>query len=434
MLLQLGTHYLTENILQDINAIKPEAYTKLNSLKEKNCVDAQNTGWWNWPEESGFQDLRHIREVLLNLDIAYDIVVVIGIGGSYAGTKALSEAMRHQFADQLVNEDRYVPVVYLGNNLSERAFLEVLELLEQREPIVNVISKSGNTLEPNIAFRVLEEVLIKRFGKEAQKRIFVSTQTEKSSLFELAQFRNYRVFPIPSNVGGRYSVLTTVGLLPLSLAGYDTEQLLAGADRLFEELRGDVSKDHPVLTYAAFRKYAWNEGKALEVLSYREPKLASLIEWWKQLFAESEGKEGKGLMPMGMGYTTDLHSLGQYLQEGPSNMIETFLNIGPAKSLVEKRLKIPVDEIGANKHLNSLYGRYVNDIDYAAWEASQKAHSQRGVPCLEMKVSHLDEYHLGYLFAFFECACAISALLLDVNPFDQPGVEVYKRELMNLVG
>lgn len=432
MLLTLGTNVLSEDTLKKIEELESSALEKLTSLKEKTCVGSEFTGWWDWPEHSGFEALRQIRE--RRIDVSFDLVVVVGIGGSYAGTKAISDALRHQFADQTMNvSQRYLPIVYAGNNLSERSLLELLDLMEEHDPVINVISKSGGTIEPNLAFRILEESLYKRFGDEAAKRIFVTTQDDKNPLCELSQKRHYALFPIPQNVGGRYSVFTAAGLLPLTLAGYDTKQLLAGADRLFSEFRGELSAKHPVVQYACFRKFAWDEGKSLDILSYREPKLAALIEWWKQLFAESEGKEGRGLMPMGMSYSTDLHSLGQYLQEGPACMIESFLDVGPVRSITETRVKIPVDDRGDNKSMQFLFNRYVSEIDEAVWKASQKAHSERGVPCIELKLSQLDEYHLGYLLAFFQVACGIGALLLEVNPFNQPGVEIYKKELHKLL-
>lgn len=434
MLVKLGTQHLDESSSKKLEALKPQAFSKLQSLIEKNCEGSEHTGWWEWPEHYGFESLRQIREHILKIDVTYNLIVVVGIGGSYAGTKAVADALRHQFSDQLFNvPQRYLPIIYAGNHLSERGLVELLDVMDEYEPIVNIVSKSGSTIEPNVAFRILEESMHKRFGREASRRIFVSTQSDKNPLHQLAEKRNYKVFPIPQSVGGRYSVLTCVGLLPLSLAGYDCEQLLSGADRLFSELREDPS-EHTVLQYASFRKMGWDEGKILDVVSYKEPKLASLIEWYKQLFAESEGKEARGLMPMGMCYSTDLHSLGQYLQEGPACMIESFVNIGPSSSFLEKRVKIPEDDTVENKNLNFLFKRYVNEIDQAAWEASQAAHAQRGVPCIELKVPQLDEYHLGYLIAFFQCACAVSALLLDVNPFNQPGVEVYKKKLYEILG
>ncbi len=434
MILTLGKSFLTESLTTEINTLQVQALEKLNELKKKTCVGAEFTGWLDWPEQGGFAELQNIRAELAKIDVPYDLIVVVGIGGSYVGSKAIADALRHSYADQMVGrQDKCLPIVYAGQNLSEKALIELLDLLEEHEPIVNVISKSGGTIEPNLAFRIIEENLHKRFGDEASKRILVSTQQEKNYLCELGKKRSYRMFPVPHNIGGRYSVLSSVGLVPLTLAGYDTEQLLYGADMFFASLRADNVADHPVLFYAAFRRLAWKMGKTLDILAYQEPKLATFVEWWKQLFAESEGKEAKGLMPVGMMYSTDLHSLGQYLQEGPACMIETFLKVGPSRDLVERRVRVPADDSGASESLRFLFKRYLAEVDQAAWLASQKAHSQRGVPCLELVLPHLDEYHLGYLIAFFQTACAVSALMLDVNPFNQPGVEVYKKELMSIL-
>ncbi len=435
MLLTVETNRLPEAMREEMNALLPEAFQHLTSLKNKTCTGADATGWWNWPEHSGFEEQRRIKDLVSRLELPYDLIVVIGIGGSYAGTKAISEALRHRYDEWLIDAPAgQIPIVYAGHNLSEQNMLELLDLLREREPIVNVISKSGSTIEPNVAFRVIEDMLCKRFGREAQKRILVTTQDDKNPLCELANKRSYPLLPIPQNVGGRYSVLTAAGLVPLSLAGYDVDALLSGADALYASLRDLETPDHPVLQYAAYRTLAWKHDKRIEVLAYREPKLLAMVEWWKQLFGESDAKDGKGLMPMGMSYTTDLHSLGQYLQEGPLTMVETFLNVGPTSAMVERRVKIPSDEQGDQQNLRSLYHRYIEELDQAAWQASQHAHSQRGVPCLELNLKSLDMYHLGYLIAFFQTACAVGGLMLGVNPFNQPGVEVYKKEMLRLLG
>lgn len=434
MLLKFDNSLLHDDVKQSLEVLKVSAMEKFFSLRNKTCEGSEYTGWWDLPEQSAFENLKQIREYCSKIDVPFDLIVVIGIGGSYAGTKAVSEALRHSYADRLLKDLlRYTPIVYAGHNLSEQGMIEVLDLIEEHDPIINVISKSGGTIEPNVAFRIVEETMIKRFGQEAKKRILVTTQNDENPLCELAKKRQYALFPIPQNVGGRYSVFTAAGLLPLLLAGYDTEQLLNGADRLFSELRSGENPDHEVISYASYRKYAWDAGKSMEILAYKEPKLLAFIEWWKQLFGESEGKDGKGLMPIGMSYTTDLHSLGQFVQEGPLCMIETFLNLGPAASLIERRLKIPSDDRHGIKSISSLSNRYISEIEDAAWEASKKAHTQHGVPCVSLTLTQLDEYHLGYLLAFFQVACAVSGLMLEVNPFNQPGVEVYKKEMHTLL-
>lgn len=427
--LEAGFHAETTSKLKD-------AKLELHKLREKTCRGAEYTAWFDWPAQKGFDTLKMIRGQLAEISVPYDLVLVVGIGGSYAGAKAVEDALRHGFREWIPDAGNLVPIVFAGQNISETSLVEMLELLETREPIVNVISKSGTTLEANIAFRVIEQSLWKRYGKEAKERILVTTQIEGSFLHELATKRGYRSFDLSPNIGGRYSVLTTVGLVPLMLAGYDGEELLSGADLLFSELRNEVSDTHPVLQLASARKTAWDKGTAIDVLSYNDPKLTSFVEWWKQLFGESEGKEGKGLFPAGMLYSTDLHSLGQYMQEGPANVMETFLFTREMGRLghIEKRIKIPGDGLGReNDRFGFLQGRYVEEVNTAAMMASIKAHSARGLPCLSLSVPRFDEFYLGYLFAFFETCCAISGALLGVNPFDQPGVEVYKKELYKML-
>ena len=436
MPLKLKTLQVNPEIQNHMDQGVTNALSKLQDLKNKTCVGAESTGWWDWPKEKGFEDLKKIKAHIKTLGVHYDLVLVIGIGGSYAGTRAIAETLRHQFADQLHTPTKFLPIVYAGHNLCEQSLMEVLDLIEQHEPIINVISKSGSTIEPNVAFRIFEDLMNQRYGQESQKRILVTTQEDKNPLHELALKRGYAVFPIPENVGGRYSVLTAAGLLPLQLAHYDTEQLLSGADRLFSELRDadNLREDHPLIPYVCLRHAAFSMGKSIEVLSYQNPKFSAFVEWWKQLFAESEGKDGKGLMPLGMAYTTDLHSLGQFLQEGPASMMETFLKLGPEAKAIERKIRVPHDETGENQSLGFLFHRYVSEIDEAAWTASQTAHSQRGLPCVELSLAHRDAYHLGYLLAFFQVACAVSGLMLEVNPFNQPGVEVYKKELYRILG
>lgn len=430
MLLTLEKHFLEESHSQKIESLLTQSHEKLESLKNKTCIDAENTGWWNAPESFAFQNLEEIKNYVSNIDINYDLLVVIGIGGSYAGTRAIAEALSHKYAERtFAQNQRFLPIVYAGHHLCESELVELLELLEEHEPLVNVISKSGNTIEPIVSFKIIEEALKKKFGKDAKKRILVSTQEKESFLFNDAKAENYKTFSLPENVGGRFSVFTSSSLLPLTLASYPTDELLQGADRLFKELFKDAT--HPCLEYAAFRKAAWDEGKRIEILAFRNPKLLAFSEWWKQLFGESEGKDSKGLLPIGMTYTTDLHSLGQFVQEGPAHMIETFLDLGQNTSLIEKRVKVPhlKEQMSSDFHLGN---RYVDDIDKAAWEASKTAHSQR-VPTIGLKMPEMDMYSLGYMMAFFQVSCAVSALLLDVNPFNQPGVEVYKSEMRKLL-
>jgi glucose-6-phosphate isomerase len=418
------------------------AHKALKSLVAKECSGYEFTGWFDWPEQRGFALAEDITSYCENLDVAYDTVVVVGIGGSYLGTRAVCDALKHDFS--VVTSSLGQPkaqIFYAGHNLSEIGLIELLEVLEKCQPIVNVISKSGTTTEPSVAFRILRNYMEKRYGQDgANRRIVATTDGQRGALRKLADEAGWKTFEVPDDVGGRYSVLTAVGLLPLSLAGFSISELLSGADKVFEELKACSQKEgssHPVLSYAACRKVAWDSGKRIEILAYGEPKFASLVEWWKQLFGESEGKSGFGMFPSGLSCTTDLHSLGQYLQDGPRNLLETFLYVQDEVSRdsrhIERRLQIPVlgrDDDG----LGYIERRYLSEVNQAAMEATKIAHFEGGVPCLQLSMPRRDEQSLGALIAFFETACAVSGSLLGVNPFDQPGVEAYKTNLFGLMG
>jgi glucose-6-phosphate isomerase len=337
-----------------------------------------------------------------------------------------------------VVEERKPLIVFAGHHLSETGLIETLDLLEDRLPIVNVISKSGTTTEPSVAFRIIRNYMESRFGRqEAARRIVVTTDKEKGALKQVAREEGYQSFVVPDDIGGRYSVLSPVGLVPLALGRWDTKALLEGADQLFGELKGENRGSHPVLQYAAARKAAFDEGKRVEILSYINPKAAYLVEWWKQLFGESEGKDGLGLFPAGMAYTTDLHSLGQYVQEGVRNILETYLffeqeQVSQSAS-IERQLRVPKAADNLDQ-LGYLENRRLREINEAAMLATQVAHFDGGVPSMTLSVPQFDEFGIGALFAFFETACAVSGSLLGVNPFDQPGVEAYKKNLFGLMG
>lgn len=416
------------------------AIQSLLMLKEKNCPGQEWTGWLDWPQSHGFQLISQITEWKNNLHLDWDCVVVCGIGGSFAGAKAVDDIHRHGFLShslQVQNRTGRHPVFYAGQNLSEKNLGDLLEALDSQNPMLCVISKSGTTTEPGVAFRVLKSYFETRYSDHASERIVAITDPEKGSLRDLAIEKKYQQFPIPANVGGRFSVLTSVGMIPLALAGYDVSELMGGADQIFKSLSQDsLQKDHPVLKLAAFRKAAWDAGKTVDIMSYKEPGQAGLIEWWKQLFGESEGKGGKGLFPASMLYSTDLHSLGQFLQDGNSCMIQTFLNCSePCGDFgsIEKRVRVPHSADGKDG-LDYLAGRYIEDINQAAMMAGMKAHGAGGVPCIEIKVRKTDLWTLGGLLAFFQVSCAVSALMLGVNPFDQPGVEDYKQNMFRLLG
>ena len=432
-----NTGALQEKSLEYLNKAK-EA---LNSLQSGECTGGEFTSWYHWPRNHGFDLLEKIDTWKSAYEPIYDTVVVCGIGGSYAGALAVEQALGHSHGHILEGAGKNPgkkSILYAGHNLSETGLIELLDALELKLPIINVISKSGTTTEPSVAFRVLYSYLQERFGKdEAKKRVVVTTDSHKGVLRELASENKFPSFPIPDGVGGRFSVLTAVGMVPLCLAGYPVEEIMEGANSLFTSLDPEnLSSEHPCLQLATVRKAAWDQGKTIDILSYGEPKLSGLIEWWKQLFGESEGKENKGLFPAGMIYSTDLHSLGQFLQDGNPCILESFLFIesqSTSENQIEKRLKVPSFAVGDDK-LQYLEGKYIAEIGSAAMKAALEAHSKRGVPCVSLSIPSLSPYYIGQMLAFFEVVCAVSALLLEVNPFNQEGVEAYKTNLFRIMG
>jgi len=418
-----------------------EAVKALKAIANHSCVGSEWTGWYGWPEREGIALQAEIKAFQESCKVPYDTIVVVGIGGSYLGTKAISDLYLHSFAIALRGAGKatgLAEIVYLGQHLSEAGMLETLDYLDQRQPLVVVVSKSGTTTEPGVAFRVVKTYLEERFGKdETRSRIIAITDEKTGALRQLATAEKYKTFDVPGDVGGRFSVLTAVGLVPLTMSGIDCAALLRGADGLFRSLK-DVSATHPVIQYATFRMAAFAAGKRIEILAFNEPKVAALAEWWKQLYGESEGKGGAGLFPASVCYTTDLHSLGQYVQDGARTMIETFLTIKtpmPTVSAPTRRLTVPRSAKGdPDDQLGYLEGRAVHEINEAAMTGTKMAHRDGGVPCLEIVIESLSPAHLGELLAFFEVACGVSGALLGVNPYDQPGVEAYKTNLFELLG
>lgn len=434
--IQVNGHHLGP-LKDSIRPLLQEAMAQLECLKNRTCTGSEWAAWYHWPKISGFKTLEEIEVWKKNLVTSYDTVIVCGIGGSFAGSLAVTQALSHTFSSYLNDTQKFKPILFAGHNLSETHLIELLELLDERNPIVTVISKSGTTTEPSVAFRILRNYMEQRYGQDAQRRIVAITDQEKGVLRKISEKNQYQTFPIPNDIGGRYSVLTAVGLVPLSLAGYPCEEILAGADQVFQSLDDAPSLEHPCIELAAVRKAAWEHDYRIDAFSYSNPKLTGFVEWWKQLFGESEGKEGKGLFPAGICYSTDLHSLGQFLQEGPKNILETFLKIkNPSSQFdhqVEKRLRVPRTG-GVSDQLEYLEGKYIDEINMAAMEGAQKAHAEAGSPSIEISIPSLSPFTLGSLFAFFECSCALSALLLGVNPFNQDGVEAYKKNLFAIMG
>ena len=437
------SRFISDDLKSAAAALRPAALECLEGLRNGTCAGGEWTGWFDYPARHGWPVLDTVEQFVRKNDTFFDLVIVTGIGGSYAGARAVSEALSHTFAHAMPRSSR-IPVVFAGHNLSENSLLELLDLCDRRQPLVNVISKSGTTTEPAVAFRVLRSYLEKRFGeRDAARRIVVTTDSKKGALRALAREKSYRAFEIPDDIGGRFSVLTPVGTLPLALAGFDVRAMMEGAESVFAGLReaNPAGAGAAAIDYACVRKAVWDSGKRVEVLTVGDPRLSGYVEWWKQLFGESEGKGGQGIFPAGFLSTTDLHSMGQYLQDGVRNLIETFLvfehplvAVNPhAGNTVERRLAVPAQSGNADE-LGYLEGRHIEDLNVTVTQSAQIAHADGNVPVFEVRSPRLDEYHLGALFAFHETVCAISALLLGVNPFDQPGVEDYKRNLFALLG
>ncbi|OLS03020.1 glucose-6-phosphate isomerase [Tissierella creatinophila DSM 6911] len=384
----------------------------------------------NLPKEYDREEFNRIKSSAKKIRDNSDILIVIGIGGSYLGARACIDALSHNFYNSLEKEKRNGPeIYYLGNSISTSYMLHLLELIEGKDISVNVISKSGTTTEPAIAFRVLKEYMEKRYGKEeAKERIYATTDREKGALKELSDIEGYETFIIPDDVGGRFSVLTPVGLLPIAVSGIDIEKIMEGAKNGMEEYSNEDLNKNIAYKYATVRNILYNKGKEIEILVNYEPSLNYFSEWWKQLYGESEGKDGKGLFPASVNFTTDLHSMGQFIQDGRRNLFETVISIeNQGEDIFIKATDDNLDE------LNFLEGKSLNFINKKALEGTKEAHVKGGVPNLLITIPELNEFYIGKLIYFFEKACAVSGYLLGVNPFDQPGVEEYKKNMFRLL-
>lgn len=400
-------------------------------LHQKKGFGNEYLGWLDLPMDYDKEEFRRIKEAAQQIQDQSDIFIVIGIGGSYLGARAAIEMLTHSFHNQLPKEKRKGPEIYFaGHHMSSTYLKHLLEFVENKDFSINVISKSGTTTEPAIAFRVFKELLEEKFGKEgAKKRIFATTDAKKGALRTLAEAEGYETFVIPDDVGGRYSVLTAVGLLPIAVAGLDIDEMMRGAEDAYHAYRSELLTENMAYQYAAARNALYRKGKNIEVMVNYEPNLQYFTEWWKQLFGESEGKDNKGIFPASVHFTTDLHSMGQYIQEGQRNLMETVLVVEHSKEeLLLKEIENDLDG------LNYLAGKSVGFVNQKAFEGTLLAHTDGNVPNLVVKLDHLDEFTFGHLVYFFEKACAISGYLLGVNPFDQPGVEAYKKNMFALLG
>lgn len=400
-------------------------------LHQRTGPGNQYTGWVDWPVAYDRAEYKRIKEAARNIQADSDVLLVVGIGGSYLGAKAVLDVLGHTFYNALPKEKRNTPEVYfVGNNISPRYVTHLLDVLEGKRISVNVISKSGTTTEPAIAFRLFREYLEQHVGQEeARRRIYATTDKSRGALRKLADEEGYETFIIPDDIGGRYSVLTAVGLLPLAVAGVDIDELMQGAADARERYLHPSLTENPSCLYAAIRNVLYRKGKTTELLVAYEPQFRYFQEWWKQLFGESEGKDGKGIFPASVEFTADLHSMGQYIQEGMRNLFETVLRVEkPTADILLPEVEGDADG------LNFLAGKGMDAINKKALEGTLLAHVDGGVPNLVIGIPELTAYHVGELIYFFEKACALSGYLLGVNPFDQPGVEAYKANMFALLG
>lgn len=400
-------------------------------LHEKTGAGADFTGWVELPLHTSSHEMTRIKTIAQRFQQISDICLLIGIGGSYLGARAAIEMCTHSFHNLLSSAERKAPqLLYLGHNLDAEYFSELFDLLEGKDVTVNVVSKSGGTVEPAVAFRMVRMYMEARYGKEgARERIVVTTERCGGMLEQLALQAGYEILDIPRDVGGRYSVLTPVGLFPMAVAGIDVDAVMAGAEQAYARFLDADLSNNTCYQYAAGRFHLYEQGKLIELFVHYQAKLGFLTEWWKQLFGESEGKEGKGIFPASACFTTDLHSLGQYVQEGRRHLFETVL----MQETVSRDVPISHAEQDTDQ-LNYLVGKTLSELNEKAFTGTLFAHRDGGVPQFVLRLAGCTPYMFGFLCYFFQKACAVSGYLLGVNPFDQPGVEAYKRNMFALLG
>lgn len=410
----------------EIGAVEKEVSAAHRTLLDKSGAGADFLGWLELPKTYDRAELAAVKKAAEKIRGMCDVFVVIGIGGSYLGARAAVEFIHGSYYN---NKKKNTPDIYfVGNDISSSHLKEILELCKERDVCVNVISKSGTTTEPAIAFRIFRDLLIEKYGKEgAAERIFATTDKSRGALRSQADTYGYESFVIADDVGGRYSVLTPVGLLPIAVSGADIEEMMAGAAAAYDDfLAGDVHTNG-CLRYAALRNILYRKGKGIEILAVNDPALAMTCEWWKQLYGESEGKDGKGLYPASAVYSTDLHSIGQFIQEGTRSMFETVINVD-----IDDGFTVPADAENGDG-LNFMAGKTVNYVNQMAHDGTVLAHTDGGVPNLSITLTSRSAFDFGYLVYFFEKACAVSGYMLGVNPFNQPGVEAYKKNMFALL-
>ena len=425
---QFAKNFFNEN---ELKQIKPYVELANEVLASKTGAGNDFLGWVDLPENYDKDEFDRIKKAAEKIKNESEVLIVIGIGGSYLGAKAAIEFLSHSFYNNLPKDKRKTPEIYFaGTNMSGVYLQHLIEVVGDRDFSVNVISKSGTTTEPAIAFRVFKKMLEEKYGKEeAAKRIYATTDKERGALKTLATAEGYETFVVPDNVGGRFSVLTAVGLLPIAAAGINIDDLMAGAKDAMNDFANKNMDENQALQYAAVRNILHRKGKHLELMVNYEPRVHYLAEWWKQLFGESEGKDGKGLYPTSADFSADLHSLGQYIQEGQRLFFETVVSIG--KPEVEFVIESDKDNLDG---LNFIAGKTLDYVNKKATDGVILAHIDGNVPNLGVNIPEATPYHLGYTFYFFEKACGVSGYLLGVNPFDQPGVEAYKKNMFALLG
>ena len=415
----------------EVELMKKLALDAKEVLVSKSGAGNDFLGWIDLPVDYDKEEFSRIKKAAEKIQNDSEVLLVIGIGGSYLGARAAIEFLRHGFYNMVSKEIRKTPEIYfVGNSISSTYLKNLIDVIGDRDFSINMISKSGTTTEPAIAFRVLKEMMEKKYGKEeASKRIYATTDKARGSLKGLATEEGYETFVVPDDVGGRFSVLTAVGLLPIAVSGADIDKLMEGAASGREMALNNVFEENDALKYASLRNIMLRKGKAIEILCNYEPAVHFVSEWWKQLYGESEGKDQKGIFPASVDLTTDLHSMGQFIQDGARNMFETVINIEKSREEIVIGTE-PVDLDG----LNYLAGQTVDFVNKSAMNGTILAHTDGQVPNFMINVPEMNEFYLGQLFYFFEFACGVSGYILGVNPFNQPGVESYKKNMFALLG
>lgn len=416
---------------KDVHAMQHDIQAIHEQLHSRNEAQNDYKGWVDLPVTYDQSEFQRIQQAAKSIQAHSDVLLVIGVGGSYLGARAAIDMLQHNFYNMLPDEKRQTPqVIFVGHNISATYIAHVKDMLENRDFSINVISKSGTTTEPAIALRIFKKMLLDRYGSEAAKeRMYVTTDANEGALLHLAKTKKYDTFVIPDDVGGRYSVLTAVGLLPMAVSGIDIEQVMNGAKQAYTDLQHASLKENGAYQYASIRNILYNQGKTVELLINYEPNMESLAKWWQQLFGESEGKNKQGIYPSFANFPTDLHAIGQYIQDGRRDLFETVIKVNEQQSAET----IHYDDTNIDG-LNYLAGKTLEEVNDKAYEGALLAHTDGGVPNLVLHVPEVDAYTFGYLVYFFQKACAMSGYLSQVNPFDQPGVEAYKNNMFALLG